>query len=252
MSCGASVYERSVLASYSDGLERSIFEKERNVTMLTQLTNSSISQPTHHCIQSWLSKQASAALWLSMQNPVESSSDSSNTAASMIKSITSVPDLAKPQVLFHFCKLPAYGMSPEGVERHEAGVISLLYSLIVQLVHGLPPHTTSAKDLAETRFGKLDGTMRSWTDAMSLFEDLLSLSMPYLFFAIDEFGLLGYEGGVQPCRDFVLTLRRAMASCGSQQRVLKTLFTTAGRASVLSSMMDRSEIYYETEPARRR
>ena len=248
----ASIYKKEILISHIESLEGSIHEKDYNNSILTSYDKISISAATSHSLQFWFSSPLPAALWLSMPYSVEASIDSANTAAGIIKAISSAPDPAEPQMLFHFCRIPAYDTPVKDINRHEAGAISLLYSLIVQLIHGLPPAITSSKDLSETRFQKLEGSMRSWADAISLFEDLVSLSMPYTFCVIDAFGLLDYADGMQPCRELILALRRVMALCDSQQRVFKILFTTAGKTTTLSSLLQKSEVHYERETARRR
>lgn len=219
--------------------------------MLTSFDRASISPVTVHRLQSWLKEKESATLWLSMPNGSESSSDSSNTAATIVKAISNTPSLTQLQLIFHFCELPAYELKLKDVGRHEAGVISLLYSLIVQLIHMLPPEVTCSKNLQEARFQKLDGTMRSWSDAVSLFEDLLALSLPYTFCIISGFEVLDYDDGVKSCREFALKMRQAVTSCGLH-RALKVLFVTAGAVQSLSSLMQQSEVYCEREPARRR
>ena len=248
----SNVYKKAVLVSYSEIMETSIYEKEHSISILTGHDRVSISQATLYRLQSWLGVKTSTALWLSMPQGIESFSDSSVTAANITKAISDAPGPVQPQILFHCCQLPARNILIGEVGRHEAGLISLLYSLIIQIVHGIPPEVTSSANLEKARFQKLDGTMHSWADAISLFEDLLAISMPYLFCIISDFGLLDYGDGSQPCRDFVVALRRVMTSLDSQHQVLKILFTTAGSTRSLSSLMERNEIYHETESARRR
>ena len=185
------------------------------------------------------------ALWLSMPSGVDPSSGSSNTAATIIKTISTGSVSVQPQVIFHLRRLPPYGTPLKDVVHHEVGVISMLYHSSSKWCMAFHRRSPSRRTFGRHASNNL-------MTPISLCGDLLSLSLPYLCCIVSDFETLDYDDGVKPCQEFALELREVMASCDAQNHVLKTLFVTAGGAQSWSSSMQEKEVHHEREPARRR
>ncbi|OKL62445.1 hypothetical protein UA08_02574 [Talaromyces atroroseus] len=88
-------------------------------------------------------------------------------------------------VISHFC-----ASSPRASKKD--GLIALIYSLIRQLIELAPPmlNCDSNCDLSGERFRRLDGTIGSLADALSILDTLLHYKPPVLFCVIDSLDVL--------------------------------------------------------------
>ena len=191
-----------------------------------------------HRLQTLILSPSSAAFWL-IGPPDTRYPSSMSTAAAGIISILSQ---AEPQLIFHFCSLPTIE-KPE-MSKEESGLVSLLYSLITQLIFSLKPQFESTIDLNHDRFANLDGTMTTWAAALRLFEDLVSLSAPYIICIIDGIEWMDYRRGSARCVELLAALRKIMT--GKENRVFKILFTTAGTSKTLMDTLSSEDIYQES------
>ena len=152
-------------------------------------------------------------------------------------------------IISYFCELPRpLTKLPNGMTAEMSGLISLTYALIRQLIELLPSFTSYPKDLGAHRFSKLDGSVESYNEAISVLGELLDLSPPMLFCVIDAFEALDDRSTMSHMTTFVNTLRghksyRGPLSTGSD-RVLKILFTTAGRSSTLLTDLHEDELVF--------
>ena len=143
---------------------------------------------------------------------------------------------AKIPVISYFCELPPRGTKlASGMTAEMRGLISLIYAFIRQLIELLPSFMSRTEDLREPRFAKLDGSVNSCDEAIAVLGELLDLSPPMLFCVIDALEVLDDRSTTKHITAFVNILRghkiyRSPLSEVSD-RVLKILFTTAGRLS---------------------
>ena len=158
---------------------------------------------------------------------------------------------AKIPVISYFCELPPRGTNLAiGMTAEMRGLISLIYAVIRQLIELLPSFMSFTKDLREPRFAKLDGSVDSCDEAIALLGGLLDLSPPMLFCVIDALEVLDDRSTTKHITAFVKTLRghkiyKSPLSEGSD-RVLKILFTTAGRSSnLLMDLRDDEMVFAE-------
>jgi len=103
-------------------------------------------------------------------------------------------------------------------------MIALLYSLLRQMIELLLPRFETTTDLSEQRFRGLDGSMDSWQDALSVFQDLLSLMPSTVFCVVDGIHWLDDRSTDTPLRELIDALRADK---------LRLLLTTSGRSGCL-------------------
>ena len=151
----------------------------------------------------------------------------------------------------YFCELPRPRTRlPVGMTAEMSGLISLTYALIRQLIELLPSFASYTEGLGAQKFAKLDGSIDSYDEAIAVLGELLDLSPPMLFCVIDGFEALDDRSTTKHMTTLVNTLRghTIYSSPLSQlsDRVLKILFTTAGRSrSLLTDLRDDELIFAE-------
>ena len=220
-------------------MQRSILDRELLSSILADPQPHSLSNSMFDRLQRLILSPNSASLWLVGPDDTQYPSTMSNAAACII----SVLSQAEPQLIFHFCTIPA--LQKAGMSKEESGLISLLYSLITQLVFSLKPHFESAIELQHDRFASLDGTMTTWPLALKLFKDLVSLSTPYIICVIDGMEWIDYGDGTARCVELWNSLCELMT--GRDNRVFKLLFTTTGKSGTLMDVLTVEEIYQESD-----
>lgn len=153
-------------------------------------------------------------------------------------------------VVSFFCKLPRQkGSSPGHQTRESLALISLTYSLIRQLADLLPSATLpSLHSLSQQRLALLDGSSDSLEDALKVLGDLLDLAPSVLLCVIDGFQQLDDPSTGAHLKMFLETLRghrriKNIKPEGSD-RLLKILFTTAGKSRCLLNELSREELVF--------
>ncbi|PYH93239.1 hypothetical protein BO71DRAFT_431170 [Aspergillus ellipticus CBS 707.79] len=156
---------------------------------------------------------------------------------------------ARLPVISHFCNRS----TEEGKElTFEQHLIALAYSLIRQLIEYLPPvvESHSGCDLSAERFKRLNGTLTSWKEVLSLIDILLYFAPPLLVCVIHGLDIIQDASADQHIRSLVRTLLThtrhqtvMMADGGQSQSVLlKILFTVAGRPSSLVETLSENQL----------
>ncbi|KAI9653507.1 MAG: hypothetical protein M1821_007015 [Bathelium mastoideum] len=145
----------------------------------------------------------------------------SNMSAAACATIATAEKLDIP-IVSHFCQLPS-----SGDRREEAGLIGLLYNLIMQLLEHLPPKIdTHEVPLSQERLAKLDGTMNTWYEALDLFEDLLKHNpWPLLLCVIDGLTRLDFGVSTPRCEEVIYSLTKHFKT---SERIFKVLLTSSG------------------------
>ncbi len=156
---------------------------------------------------------------------------------------------AEIPTISYLCDLPRpHTKLPKGMTAEMSGLVSLIYALIRQLIEVLPSFASYTQDLGASRFAKLDGSAQSYDEAIGILGELLDLSPPMLFCVIDSFEILDDISTMAPITSFINTLRghklyKGPLSTGSD-RVLKILFTTAGRSRALLTELNENELVF--------
>jgi hypothetical protein len=149
-------------------------------------------------------------------------------------------------VVSYFCQLsenePAPNRTLESVE-----LCALLYSMIRQTIDLLPVQfTSSAPVFDEKRLASLDGTLRTWDKALSLFTDLVScVQLPLLIFFTDGLNVLedDIENSTSASLErFVRCVNDLVTTSTEKSHNVKFLFTTMGLSRALCHGLDERDM----------
>lgn len=159
----------------------------------------------------------------------------------------SLAEEAGVAVVSYFCDL-SNADAPASRTRETMELSALLCALIRQLVNLIPsggPEHPSSFD--PSRFTDLDGTLRTYKEALSLIEDLASrVHLPLVLFIIHGLDVLedpAEDTTTEVLEDLVNCLGR-MADPGStgEERIVKVLFTTSGLSHVLCNLINEEDM----------
>ena len=176
-------------------------------------------------LQDWLSASESRILWIYGPAHTNKPSDLSSTSAFLVSLITR----EKLPLIAHQCR-------NSGSEKE--ALISMVYSVIIQLIWLLPKKFSTGLDLSPDRFNLLDRSIGSLPKALLMMEDLLTLVPRRLLVVLD---------GVQLCEDgrddeqgtgMFLRLLLEILKDSKDGRVVKVLFTTDGICRTLWRKLD--------------
>lgn len=181
-------------------------------------------------LSEWSQGQHPPLLWFA--GPALQVDDFENPLTSIAAKFVGMVAAHQLNVISYFCEVPRTTRGPHTPETE--GAISLLYAILRQLVETLPPRLETTADLSESRFAKLDGSMNTWTEAIELLRDLLSVLSGIVFCVIDGIHWLDDEGTDAPLAQLVTELRHDR---------LRVFFTTCGRSGCLLDHLDRDETF---------
>lgn len=147
----------------------------------------------------------------------------------------------------YFCVI-ANENPPLGRLRETVGLVALLYGMIKQVTLHLPRRIVShAAALDIQKFEMLDGTLRTWEQAVLLFQDLLDLvEPPFLIIAIYGMEVLEHEATNKYLSRLIELLRTIILKQRANKnggKVFKILFTTCGTSQVLAAQLKEEEIF---------
>lgn len=237
------IYDRGILISETAALHRFIVDDKSVNSMLNEPQARSLSNMMFHRLQMFVLSKRPSSLWLSGPLDNRYPSDMSNAAACII----AVLSQAEPQLIFHFCALPS--VEQKGMTEEESGLVSLIYSLILQLVISLKPIFESTTNFTHERLTRLDGSMKTFPEALKLFEDLILVSSPYIICVIDGIERIDYSRGSPRCKKLLTTMQKTMnaGSNNGNDRIFKILFTTAGNSDTLTNSLQAEDIVQDNE-----
>lgn len=148
-----------------------------------------------------------------------------------------------PVVLFF--RRSGYHFQTGAMSSQNAGMIALLYSLIMQFINLLPESFQSTPILSRETFRCLNGSLSSVDTALEILDNLMALAPPALVCVIEGVGRLENSETMIPIAKLVNMLRSH-----GQGRRLKVLFTTFGASYVLGRKMDIQERVQTTRMTR--
>lgn len=125
--------------------------------------------------------------------------------------------------------------------REVQALISLTYALVRQLIEQLPVQFSSVFDFSEGRLALLDGTLASWSDAVSLLKDLVQVVPKPLFCIVDGFQVLDDWSTEELLVELVEVLKGGNANDTGGEK-LKVLITTTGRSRALMKVLEPNNI----------
>ncbi|KAI1330017.1 hypothetical protein F5Y16DRAFT_364699 [Xylariaceae sp. FL0255] len=151
----------------------------------------------------------------------------------------------KIPVMSYFCQL-SHESPPCNRSRESVELSALICSLIRQLINILPAQLSpEAPGLELSRLGELDGTLRTWTQAISLLRDLVDcVQLPVMLFVLDGLSALeDIEGIVEPRLQSLVRCLKDVADSGKQGgRIVKILFTTSGLSGALLRELEEEDV----------
>ena len=189
-------------------------------------------QRTPKCVysplQDWLSASGSRTVWLYGPANARMPSEISSTSAYVVSMMESM----KVPLIAHRCR-------PQ--ESETVALISMIYSLILQLVWLLPEKFSSDRRFHGSRFAVLDGSINSLESALILFEDLLAQAPRILVCVVD--GIQMIEDGRENARGtgMFLDLFLEILKESKDVKLLKLLLTTDGFCHRLDHRLDPDE-----------
>ena len=153
-------------------------------------------------------------------------------------------------VISFFCELPRGGMSlPNSMTPEMGALISLAYALIRQLIELFPSATIEIPtSLSRQSFERLNGSSESLDEALEILGLLIDQSPPVLLCIIDGLQKLDDQETRRHLTLLLETLRgqrrTRSTDTANPDRVLKILFTTAGRSRCLLNGLTRNELVF--------
>ena len=197
-------------------------------------------------LQEWTASDSSQIINVVGPSQVEEASSTAPIASHCI-------DLAiesRIPVISFFCELPRRGTSlPNTMTPEMAALISLTYGLIRQLIELFPSAMVKIPtSLNRQSFERLNGSSESLDEALEILGQLIDHSPSVLLCIIDGFEKLDDR---ETRRHLTLLLeilrgqrKTRSADTANPDRVLKILFTTAGRSRCLLNSLERNELVF--------
>ena len=193
-------------------------------------------------LQDWTTGMDSRSLCVVGPGQISGPSFTSMIAAKYVESAAE----ARIPVVSVFCEVH-HGKTPDGSKPEVEALISMTYGLIRQLIGLLPPTIEAKPDFGAQRFKELDGSMDTWAEALMIMKDLLDLAPPTLLCVIDSFDRLEEKSTERALSDLCKALcGRVLADreTSGSPRVLKVLFTTAGRSNCLLDHLEDDQVVF--------
>ncbi|KAF6794597.1 phytanoyl- dioxygenase family protein [Colletotrichum sojae] len=185
-------------------------------------------------ISDWAKSPPPRLLWF--EGPALEADDFDNPLSMMAATTIALAAQTKLPIISYFCELRRGERVRPGNDTREAqAALSLIYALIRQLMELLALEFHSDVDLSRHRLESLDGSLGTWSAAISLLVDLGGLMPGPILCVIDGYHHLGDRSTDRYLSDLLKVLR------GSKWKVL--LFTT-GRSAVLREEVLRSETIF--------
>jgi hypothetical protein len=146
---------------------------------------------------------------------------------------------AKLPVISYFCQLSRDKSLRPGNTRESQELVALTYSLIRQLIERLPAQLECESDFGGERFSRLDGTLKTWNDAVEALNDLLQFTPTILYCIIDGFQWLDDPSTDKFLKELVKVFRGAALPSSN---CFKVLITTTGRSRSLLGELSPTEL----------
>ncbi|KAI0437533.1 hypothetical protein F4803DRAFT_538430 [Xylaria telfairii] len=153
---------------------------------------------------------------------------------------------AEIPVISYFCRL-SHDEPPSGRTRETIELSALICSMIRQLVNILPGQLApGAPIFSLQQLSGIDGTLRTWEEALSVLQDLVvCVRLPLLLFVLDSLSLLEWDfDGVigSKLKTLVSCLKNMVETSKKEGRIVKVLLTTAGLSGVLCQELNEEDV----------
>ncbi|KAK8043133.1 hypothetical protein PG994_013616 [Apiospora phragmitis] len=181
-------------------------------------------------IQRWLQAPQSCLLWV--EGPAYGPFD--EALSSIGTRIQTATEEVGTNCVSFYAKT-TYSFEPQLGSVKNAGIISMIYSIISQLIRIAPVSLPNTPDLVEDRIRQLDGKLETIPASLEILEVLLSHMDPGLVVVICGFHLIDSREDITHLVKFAEILRDQ-----ALERRVKTLFVSAGNCRALSGSIDKS------------
>ncbi|KAI0448306.1 hypothetical protein F5B21DRAFT_498008 [Xylaria acuta] len=184
-------------------------------------------------LSDWMKIPTSLFLWL--EGPQIDADDIENPITVLANRIIQLAEQARIPTISYCCELRRGELLKAGNDSREAQAsVSLICTLIRQMIELLLPSFRARVDLSEDRFRVLDGCILSWSESVRVFRDLLPLMPDTIFCVIDGLHWLDDRSTDRCLEELVQAMR------GTKLRVL---FTTTGRSACLRQKLSTDETH---------
>ena len=190
----------------------------------------------YHTLHSWASSQKSLPLWIEGPFDVETPSQNTLTAASLVYTAQQ----SGASVISHFCGTGLIGSRDTYYSRQ---LTTLMYSIIAQIAGLRGPDKFSALKLSKEELSKLNRSPESLPEALALFRQLFERRPQTLFIVIDSLNSVEdlddkkQSSSLREFLDIICAPRR-----DDDHRVTKICFTSDGHVSALGKFTARRQI----------
>ena len=190
----------------------------------------SLDPETITCLSEWIKSSGFSFLWLDGSEYI--TEHDGNLLTLMASHFIEAIENLQLQVISYFCELRRGEIIRTGNTWESQAMISFGYALLRQLTELLSPRFRTNIDLSEARFARLEGSVASWPEFLSLLDDVLSILPSTVFCVVDGLSWLDDRSTNDHLKKLLRVLRK---------KNLKVLFTTTGRSSCLLEELDLDE-----------
>ncbi len=176
--------------------------------------------------------RVSRKLWIDF--PYEFQQDSPARVAAL--NIISIVAKANAPFLSYICKTPRQAELVDTQTRVNAGLVSMVYSLISQLLRFRPPDDGFRFD--QSMLSRLSGDISCWNVALGLLSALLEHTPITRYCIIHGLNELETGEGAVKCEEFLRVLLSHSNRHGSRFSII---FTTSGLSRALYGVMDQKD-----------
>lgn len=189
-------------------------------------------------LQDWMddSVARSNTLWISSPDSPPGMTSSAQAAA--ITAVVTAWQSETP-IISHFCRRPRSSDISGNINVEQAGLIGLVYSLIIQLLQFTVED--DCFEIAEQDIKKLDGSPESWLMCLSIFSKLLDATSHLSFCIIYGLNNLAWSSGAEWCGAFLDALFEHQRSEPKGPRIL---LATSGQSRVLPDFVQTEDRYF--------
>ncbi|KAL6361021.1 hypothetical protein LRP88_04483 [Fusarium phalaenopsidis] len=192
-------------------------------------------------VEDWLECDDEGSTFIWLQGPPKSAEDHQNGMSLLAAKLTelawefkSTHEESMPLVSY-FCSISSQDLREGNPSREAEGVVSLVYAFLHQFLAAIHSfHSTDASKQSllsalEQQISGLDGTVRTWSEALSAFDQAARLVTPDTVCVIDGLHWLDGRDTDDLLSDLVRLLRKTS---------FRVLFTTSGTSGALLEHMN--------------
>lgn len=174
----------------------------------------------------------SQTLWIDF--PFEFQEDSPAIAAAL--SVISIAARTNAPFLSYICRKPRQVELTHSQSPDDAGLLSIVYSLILQLFRFRSQEDSFKCN--RNQLARLSGDISSWREALDLLDNLLEHTIIVRYCIIHGLNELEIKEGGIKCNNLLKVL---FSHCDRPDNPFSMLFTTSGQSRVLYSVIDRKD-----------